>query len=493
MLSHRLSLPQRQRCVARLRSERSLIGWRGVTLALLGCIEAALLWHGSGDTTGAQLLHVLAASGMGCIGLAWLALQPRFEATPWWWILGLAVLLRLIAAQAEPLLEDDHYRYLWDGYRTALAYDPYRLPPSAYFGSEPLPAPWHDILGAINNPDVPSIYGPVLQWLFWIAHQIAPGKVGALQALLVLIDLAVLLLMNRQRVGKRWLLAYAIHPLILKEAIASAHPDALLALWLVLALLVWQRGHAGWLGVTLALAVATKVAALVVVPLFVAPLLLTPLQHWTSRRLNRPPFGAVRLPGKFASIDRYVIARLTGGFVLTLSIVSAPLIVAGGNELSALGTFGREWRFNPLLYRGLDALLSATAVRPVAALLTMIGVGWLYCRWHSRALRQQALSLPPVDGALTLLLLLAPVANPWYWLWALAPAMIAGRATVAVVAAVSAVAYVNSVVLREAGWWSGDRAPAISVAWPLTIVQLLVLFAAWTYDHWRARTRADRR
>ena len=56
--------------------------------------------------------------------------------------------------------------------------------------------------------------------------------------------------------------------MILKEAMASAHPDGLVALWLLLALLAWRRERLLFTGVLLGLAVATKVAALLVVPLY---------------------------------------------------------------------------------------------------------------------------------------------------------------------------------------------------------------------------------
>ena len=63
------------------------------------------------------------------------------------------------------------------------------------------------------------------------------------------------------RSGARWLLAYALHPMILKEAMVSAHPDGLVAVWLLLALLAWRRERLFFTGLLLGLAVATKVAA----------------------------------------------------------------------------------------------------------------------------------------------------------------------------------------------------------------------------------------
>ena len=107
------------------------IGWRGLALLMLGGLQAGLLVAGSGAAVATQLLVVLGAAGVGSLTLLWIASDSRFSRTPLWWIMGLALVLRLVAVQADPLLEDDHYRYLWDGHRTLTALDPYRLAPAA--------------------------------------------------------------------------------------------------------------------------------------------------------------------------------------------------------------------------------------------------------------------------------------------------------------------------------------------------------------------------
>ena len=439
-----------------------MIGWRGPALAGLGLADATLLWWGGGGTPALQLMAVLAGAAAGSVALLWLALQRRFEHLPLWWVLGLALLLRIVAAQAMPLLEDDHYRYLWDGFRTATTLDPYRLPPLAYFGNPDLAPRWQDILGGINHPDIPTLYGPVLQGLFAAAYAIAPGKVGALQALLVVVDLACLALLVQQRVGTRWVLAYALHPLILKEAIASAHPDGLVALWLLLALVYWQRRGAARIGmridirigvrigVLMALAVGTKVAALVVLPLFLIG------RGWRAA------------------------ACTAAAFSITLLALYLPFIAGGGSEGAGLLVFGTQWRFNPLLYRVVEVLLSPTSARAAAAVLIVLGVAYL-------AWRQRSAGTPPrAEQALLLLLLFSPVVNPWYWLWALGPALLARRLPLVAVAAAGALSYINTTVLKEAGWLASGG--SFSVAWPITALQLLVLAVALYFS--AASTRA---
>ena len=454
---------------ARVTAQVGAVGWRGVGVALLGLTDAGLLWWGSGASTAQQLAAVLAGAAVGCAALLWVALDRGFSRAPLWWVASLALVLRLVAMQAVPLLEDDHYRYLWDGLRTATSFDPYRLPPSAFFGANELTPQWQDILSGINNPDVPTIYGPALQWLFALAHVIAPGRVGAIQVIVLLVDMACFGLLLRQRVGTRWLLAYALHPMILKEAMASAHPDGLVALLLLLALVAWQRGFAVRVGALLGLAVATKVAALVVVPLFLFGL----------RRNNALDASiGIRMHADWRSA-----LGTSVGFAGSLCLMYLPFITAGGSDGAALQTFAAQWRFNPLLFRVIETWLSASTVRPAAAGLLFACIAGLVWRWHQRH-TLRAPGLPPADQAMLLLLLLAPVVNPWYWLWALAPAMLAGRCLVAAVAGAGVLSYLNSSVLREAGWLAADGSAApFSVGWPIAMAQLAVLSLAWILQY----------
>lgn len=436
-------------------------------MAALGGLQAGALVWGSGGASVTQLLAVLTAAALGSLALLWIAFDAGLSRLPLGWVFGLALLLRLVAVQAEPLLEDDHFRYLWDGMRTAQHFDPYRQAPSAFFGLNNLAAPWQGILSGINNPEIPTIYGPVLQALFALAHLLAPGQIGAVQGLLLLVDLGCMVLLARQGVGRRWLLAYALHPMILKEAMASAHPDGLVALWLLLALLLWQRGRLRWTGALLGLAVATKVAALVVVPLF----------------LFGPQQGRARCQTSLA---------LTFGFVAALSQAYLPFLVAGGSDAVGLKTFAAQWRFNPLLFRLMEAVAPHDMARPVAGLLIAAGVAVLAWRRCDAATAGLEAGIPPIASAL-LLLLLSPVVNPWYALWALGPAIAARGPVVVALGCVGVLAYLNGSVLPQAaGWVFKDSASPFAVVWPITLVQLavLALVALWAHRSQSTQARA---
>jgi alpha-1,6-mannosyltransferase len=432
------------------------------TLALASVL--ALLWgshHGVATHQGVVAWQaVMLAHALGAAALLCIACQRGLASTKVLHVLGLALLLRLLATQASPLLEDDHHRYLWDGMRTATALDPYRLAPEAFFGQSDLAAPWQATLSGINHPEVPTIYGPMLQALFATAYWMQPGQLAPLKALLLVADMLVLWLLARQHVPVRWLLAYAVHPLVMKEVMASAHPDGVLGLWLLLAASAWQRQQAWRVGVWLACALATKVAALVLLPL----LLLSPTraQPW-------------------AWAGRVGVATVIG-----LVAFYAPFVISGGNEWAGLTAFGQHWRFNPLLFRVIESALPpgwAALSRWAAAATVMGGVACMTLMWrvsHSKPRTGSSNGLgptPPWDAALLLLIVMSPVVNPWYWLWALPLAMARQRSVVVVMAAVSAVSYTHSAVLGPAAPpWVGDQ--PFAVAWPITAAQLAALGVA---------------
>ena len=418
-----------------------MIAWRAWVLALLGFAQASVLLLGSGANNTDQLTTVLFAAGLGSTALIWLAYEPQFSKLSIAWVLALALVLRLIAAQAAPLLEDDHYRYLWDGFRSAAAFDPYLKSPAEFFTDQTLAAPWPSILSGINNPHLPTIYGPVLQLVFWLGYQLSPGELWGIKSLLLVIDLTGLGLLARARVDPRWLLAYALHPVILKEVMASAHPDGIVGFILFCACLAWQRQRWLTLGLLLGTAIATKISALVVLPL----LFWLVLNNQSARQ------GIVL------------------GVGISIAIWYGPFVITGQSDFRSLAVFAQSWRFNPLLFRLFDFISDARIARVLAGLCIMALVAFL--AWRERFQTRQA---PRWDLAIVALLSFAPVVNPWYWLWALAPAVLFRRFTVPVMAILASLAYINTAVLSGAA--------AFYVAWPITLIQIFALFALLKLD-----------
>lgn len=429
--------------------------WLGI--ACLGMGGSALLAYGATGDAATQLRTTCAVAGLGGGTLVWIALDRQLARTRPGAIMLLALLVRLIALMGMPILEDDHFRYLWDGMRTATSLQPYALPPSAFFGDPAWDETWQDVLNGINNPDIPSIYGPTLQWLFAIGYLISPARLFGIQVLLLAVDLGTLALLTRARVPARLLLAYAVHPLVLSQSIVSAHPDGLLGLFTLAAMLAWRAERPLATGALLGLALGTKVSAVLLLPFF----------------LWRPPLAT---PREAASRGAHVLPLALGG-AFSLALLYLPFLWHHANETLALQTFAQQWQFNPLAFRLLLASgLSGAMARPVAvAMLALMLVG-LLLHWRAAQARGADALWPPVDLAFAALLLVSPVVNPWYWLWGLAPSLLRRRHWAVAFGAVAFLSYFNSTVLFEAGW-STSASQSFAVAWPITLLELACLLA----------------
>lgn len=352
------------------------------------------------------------ALGLACSvvygSLAWFSLNPQWL-SPWYFysLLGAgfvvsilachfvpsvsamqlffwAVIFRLVGCMGVPLLEDDFYRYLWDGYRFFENGSPYGVPPSVFFGDTSIPQTFINILAQVNYPQVPTIYGPTLEYSFLLSHLIAPAEVWPLQWLYSVVDLALIALLLRMA-KPRWVLLYAWSPLVIKELAFTAHPDGLGVFFLMAAVYCRQRHWFKGAAVTLALSVGAKIFAL----------LLVPFVLW------RMPWHSWLL------------------FVMALAALYMPFVWYGATDVAGLWVFARDWQFNSSVYALTRNWFDPMESKIILGLIFCCVYFVLFWR-HTRSVWQ----LPRGDLLFGVFFLLAPVVNAWYLIWLLPFAVI---------------------------------------------------------------------
>ena len=373
----------------------------------------------------------------------YLYFHRRDEPFPLGRLLFWAVVFRICGLAGGPFFEDDFYRYLWDGYRFATTGTPYGSAPEAFFADPGVPAMFHGILNGINYPDLPTIYAPVTQVVFLLGYWLKPGSVAALQAILIAVDLAVILLLLRLAPAGNVML-YAWCPLVVKEIAFTAHPDGI-GVCLLLAAILLSRNHRWWsAAVCLGMAVGAKIFALVLAPLV---LVGAGFGHWVL-------------------------------FVVTLAALYAPFVLQGGAGFESLAVFAREWEFNSAAFG-----LLTTVLRPFEAKLGLGLLCGVFCvRYYFRYSRSRMREVPRGDWLYGVLLMASPVINPWYLLWVLpfaviVPSVSAWTASIAVF-----LAYVTGLNLN-----GGDLQPYQQPVWgrPLEFGMIL---SALAYDLFRRRS-----
>jgi hypothetical protein len=353
-----------------------------------------------------------------------------------------AVLAHLVTFAGTPAFEDDWFRFIWDGWRTLKEGTPYGIAPDAFFDDNGVPSELWPILDGINNPEYPTIYGPALQYAFAGVFILFGTSPLGIQLLFAVANLALIaLLLRRYKAGNVAL--YAWNPLVIVETSLHLHPDGLLGLALVAAILA-GRGRPVLAGLLFGAAAGVKLVALAAWPM---------LLRWRPAAL---------------------IAA-----VLTLALLYLLFLVQGrGAGFDSTATFATLWHFNPLLYEPLFQIFGWQAGRIPALLIAGLLVLWLHAR--SRSIEDV-----PLAAMFGVILLFAPAVNSWYLLWLLPFALGRNQIWPFVATIAFPFSYLTGINLGD------TRLEAFAVHPLARVVECLILFAALFYD-WRANRHADK-
>lgn len=326
-------------------------------------------------------------------------------------LLGLA--MRVSMFFSSPVQDDDYFRFLWEGGVTANGYSPYSRTPFAFQGiplqSEPgelrqLAAEAKPVLQNINHPWLASIYPPISQAGFALAHLISPWSLNAWRLVLFLFDgltLALLFLaLKAMAKPLSWAGIYWLNPLLIKETYLSGHMEVLLFPCLAgLVILMIKRRHL-LSSCALGLGVGVKIW-----PAILYPVLLAPLRH-------RP--GCVT-----ASLALFAL------FVLAMLL---PMLWGGLGSDSGLSAYAATWEMNDalfllVLWAGQALLWSVNAPLDIASVLAravVAGLLIIYTLYMARSLGKDERLIPEALLMITAaLFFLSPTQFPWYGLWIL--------------------------------------------------------------------------
>ena len=295
-----------------------------------------------------------------------------------------AVLFRLVGLFAEPIYEDDYYRFLWDGYQTASTANPYDSTPMSHFGDSDTPAEFSNILDLINYPELPTVYAPTLQYVFLLSYLIASGNLIVLKLLFLLAEGIMLFALSKLVDPRRFLFA-AWCPLLIFESTFQAHPDVIGACFLALGLLAIHKQRPWKPMVFLGIAVTTKVFAIIIAPFWLKK------GQWLKQGLL---LGSV------------------------IALMYAPFIIQGSDAgWYSLRAMAKEWEFNSaLIFITSQMNISGDLARSLGLyIFAGLYLILLISFWKKRS--QNQTSTPPIDLIFGFFFILSPVINPWYLIW----------------------------------------------------------------------------
>lgn len=379
----------------------------------------------------------------------------------------------------RPYLSIDIFSYMAHGYLGTLpGGSPYLQPAldveMTQLGPRIVPWGWRPVHGL-------SPYGP-LWTLFEIAVMRVTGEIAPAMLLMkALVTAASLLsgaliwsILGRVRPADQLLgtLLYLWNPMIVVEFAGEGHNDALMIVWVLLALLLTLRQRAVFAIPALALGMLTKYL----------PLLLLPAQLLYLWRT--------------APDRRRLIPGLVLGFVVAgaLAILLYWLVWIGPDTFTGVRESGRP-RFlastSAPIFRYFERSRGAEAAAQITSRLlgSIFGLYLLVTTWRAR----DADSLVRVAGGIALVYML--VASPGYWPWyasmpvallALTPRGAAGFMAIFLGFCSRLVAPIDAMVANGFGTWEQEvwLTTAVGVTLPLIVYLLL---NAW---YWRRRGQA---
>ena len=171
------------------------------------------------------------------------------------WVIGFAVLFRLLAMGDPPSLSSDIHRYAWDGRVQRAGLSPYAHPPDADEVAFLADARIHP---RINRPAARTIYPPGAQ----VLYRLLPYDVDAIRAVMIALDLLTILLLARllTQLGldPSRVLLYAWCPFVVYEIGNNGHLEAAMLPLLVGAVLAWRARRSRLVGGLLGAAAAMK-------------------------------------------------------------------------------------------------------------------------------------------------------------------------------------------------------------------------------------------
>ncbi len=351
-------------------------------------------------------------------------------------VFGVALMLHIIAVFGFAAFEDDYFRFIWDGWRLIESGTPYGVAPAEFFGQALPDNSLSLILDGVNNPHLPTIYGPTLQFIFSLAYLSVDADPVGLRIFFAIINLILVALLLRWTSPEKAAL-YAWCPLVLAETIIHIHPDGIMAMLLLAGILLAKRYPLAT-GLFFGLAAGAKIVALALWPLLLR-------MGW-----------------------RAVVSAIG-----TLVVIYGIFLIQGqGAGFDSTGVFAADWYYNPMGFALLDALLPSSIARLSAAL---IGIGMIMVL-HART---RSLEGAPIAAIFGIILLFAPAVNAWYLLWILPFATKSRMIWPFAAAVVLPLSYLTGLNLEN---------PALmdfEVHWMARIAQIIILLTAIFWDYRR--------
>lgn len=309
-----------------------------------------------------------------------------------------AILFRVVLLFALPALSDDFYRFIWDGNLLANGYNPFIHTPEFYMQNGLPHFLSAELFNNINSQGYYTVYPPVSQFIYASGAVLSGtkllGNVVVMKGVVLAAEIGTIWVMKKLldyfTLSPKWLLIYALNPLIILELTGNLHFEGVMIFFLLTAWYLFLKDKLWPAAVCFLLAVNTKL-----IPLILMPYLVFSLGWKRSAGL----IGVVA-----AGTVLLHIPFLNGAFI--------------NNMGESLGLYFQSFEFNASIYylvrwvgfqvQGYNIIQSAAPVLAALSTLIIVGISWKF--------RHQSLKNLPVIYIVVLGIyyLFSTTVHPWY-------------------------------------------------------------------------------
>jgi len=330
------------------------------------------------------------------------------------WIIFTGLFARLILIPSSPILEDDFYRYLWDGAVTANEFNPYVFSPQDIIEKNPavpekllkLADESGNVIEKINHPKIKTLYPTLSQIIFAFSYYLFPWSVTGWKLLMLMGDIFLLFflikILRELDLPISFVAIYWLNPIVLHEFFNTGHYDLFALLFAAIAIYYYLKDEFVTSSITLALAVGFKLW-----PILIFPILLRKLTN-----------------------QKWKLLSSVFAFSIFVIVIFIPVLRAGFDQNTGFTKYAANWinnaAFYTLLKESIDLFTSTFNIYYVCAdcVARWITGGIILSVLLLLIRRPAKDNLDLADKMLIIIavsFLVSPTQFPWYLTWLILP------------------------------------------------------------------------
>jgi len=330
------------------------------------------------------------------------------------WIIFSGLLARVVLIPSSPILEDDFYRYMWDGAVTANVFNPYVHSPQDVLDKNinvpdkilDLAKESGEVINKINHPKIKTLYPALSQLTFAVSYIIFPWSVVGWKFVMLIGDILLLFFLIRilkeLKLPIVFISIYWLNPIVLHEFFNTGHYDLFALLFTAISIYYFLNNKYLTSSAMLALAVGFKLWPVLIFPIFL-------------RRLTNQKWKII--------LNGFV-------FSLVVIIIFIPVLLAGYDENQGFMKYATNWinnaAFYTLLKDGIELFTTTFKIYYVCAdcVARWIVGGIVFITLLFLIRKPAKNNLDITDKILMIIaisFLISPTQFPWYLTWMILP------------------------------------------------------------------------